>query len=90
MPRGDRTGPAGVGPMTGRGLGPCGGGRALGMSFGRGAGRCLGRGFGWRCAPYAYNPTKEQEIADLKAEKEAIQEELKAIEERLKGLEKEK
>jgi hypothetical protein len=24
MPRRDRTGPAGQGPMTGRGLGPCG------------------------------------------------------------------
>ena len=25
MPRGDGTGPAGMGPMTGRGLGPCAG-----------------------------------------------------------------
>ncbi|MFP4048916.1 MAG: DUF5320 family protein [Desulfovermiculus sp.] len=28
MPRGDGTGPSGQGPMTGRGLGPCGGGTA--------------------------------------------------------------
>jgi len=28
MPRGDGTGPQGLGPRTGRGLGPCGGGMA--------------------------------------------------------------
>ena len=54
MPGGDRTGPLGAGPMTGRGLGYCagygipgfahgGGGRGFG---GRGMGR--GRGGGWR------------------------------------------
>lgn len=57
MPRGDRTGPMGAGPMTGRGAGYCtataapgfanfggGRGRGCGMGFGRGGG--LGRGFG--------------------------------------------
>lgn len=55
MPRGDRTGPAGMGPMTGRGAGYCAGygmpgfvnpafGRGFGMGFGWGRGR--GRGFG--------------------------------------------
>ena len=38
MPNRDRTGPNGAGPLTGRGLGPCGGGQR----FGR------GRGFGLR------------------------------------------
>ena len=49
MPRGDRTGPMGMGPMTGRGAGFCAGfnvpgfmnavsGRG-GMGFGRGRGR---------------------------------------------------
>jgi len=63
MPLGDRTGPAGLGPMTGRGAGYCAGyavpgymnaipGR--GRGFGRGFGRGLGRGFGWRRAGYAY------------------------------------
>lgn len=55
MPAGDRTGPMGEGPMTGRGAGYCSGsgqpgyvsggtgmGRGFGMGFGRGAGR------GWR------------------------------------------
>jgi len=63
MPGGDRTGPMGEGPMTGRGAGYCAGyaapgfakpgpgwGRGLGLGFGR------GRGFGWRCwgAPARY------------------------------------
>jgi len=58
MPRGDRTGPMGMGPMTGRGAGFCGGfgapgfmnampGRG-GMGFGRGRGRGFGMGMGWR------------------------------------------
>ncbi len=58
MPRGDRTGPMGMGPMTGRGAGFCAGfnvpgfmnavsGRG-GMGFGRGRGRGFGMGMGWR------------------------------------------
>jgi len=59
MPAGDRTGPWGLGPRTGRGLGYCSGYSAPGFSypgpglgfgrgfgFGRGSGRGLGRGFG--------------------------------------------
>ncbi len=52
MPGGDRTGPLGRGPMTGRGLGYCARyllpgflnrGRGIGLGLGR-----RGRGFGWR------------------------------------------
>ncbi len=46
MPRGDRTGPAGFGPMTGRGLGYCAGYPVPGYMHG-GWGRGFGRGFGW-------------------------------------------
>jgi hypothetical protein len=58
MPGGDRTGPVGMGPRTGRVAGYCGGfgmpgyanrgmGRGFGMGFGRGgAGWGRGRGFG--------------------------------------------
>ena len=30
MPNRDKTGPLGQGPLTGRGFGPCGGGKGLG------------------------------------------------------------
>ena len=63
MPRGDRTGPTGAGPMTGRGAGFCAGydvpgydNPALGRGFGggRGAGRGFrGGGRGWRNQYYA-------------------------------------
>ncbi len=45
MPRGDRTGPWGVGPMTGRGLGYCAGYSTPGYTKGPGMG--WGRGYGW-------------------------------------------
>ena len=55
MPRGDRTGPAGMGPMTGRAYGYCSGhgapgyvtapGPGMGMAWGYGGGRGRG-GFG--------------------------------------------
>jgi hypothetical protein len=49
MPRGDRTGPAGMGPTTGRGWGYCAGYDALGYaSLAPGFGR--GRSRGWRGA----------------------------------------
>ena len=59
MPRGDRTGPMGAGPMTGRGAGYCAGysvpgymnpvpsrGWGFGYGAGWGRGRGWGRGFG--------------------------------------------
>ncbi len=70
MPGGDRTGPLGLGPLTGRGLGFCAGfpypgymnlgwGFGWGRGFGRGRGFGFGRGFGWRRAwawPGVYGP----------------------------------
>ncbi|MBN1383203.1 MAG: DUF5320 domain-containing protein [Deltaproteobacteria bacterium] len=65
MPRGDRTGPAGMGPMTGRAAGYCAGyavpgfanpvpGQGYGFGFGRGMGYGFrgGRGGRWGF-PYA-------------------------------------
>jgi len=57
MPQGDRTGPQGQGPKTGKGQGKCGpkggtpapqgqGGRGRGQGSGRGAGRGQGKGSG--------------------------------------------
>lgn len=51
MPRGDRTGPMGYGPMTGRGLGYCAGYSTPGYMHpgpGLGLGLGWGRGWGWR------------------------------------------
>jgi hypothetical protein len=67
MPRGDRTGPWGAGPMTGRAAGYCAGypvpgymnpGRGYDRGFGRGWGRGWGRGFGrgWGRGWYVYPP----------------------------------
>ena len=72
MPRGDRTGPRGMGPMTGRARGFCadynhpgfmsfGPGRGHGRGFGRGWGIGRGRGFGMRASagwgyPYGMPP----------------------------------
>ena len=61
MPGGDRTGPMGFGPMTGRAAGYCAGYAAPGYAnpvpgrgFGRGRGRGRGMGFGRAWAmPYA-------------------------------------
>lgn len=58
MPGGNGTGPAGAGPMTGRGMGFCagysvpgyanfGGGRGMGMGMGMGRGGRMGRGRGF-------------------------------------------
>ena len=52
MPAGDRTGPMGQGPMTGRGAGFCAGNNAPGYGRGRGfnrfSGNSSGRGMGGR------------------------------------------
>jgi hypothetical protein len=60
MPRGDRTGPMGMGPMTGRGAGYCAGydvpgyaNPAPGRGFGMGWGGGWGRGRRWRHWYYA-------------------------------------
>ncbi|MFA7206238.1 MAG: DUF5320 domain-containing protein [Saccharofermentanales bacterium] len=58
MPGGDRTGPMGMGPMTGRGLGFCG--RGYGLAYGRGFGPGNGRGFsrrGYRFGGYPVGQT---------------------------------
>nr|HID14079.1 hypothetical protein [Anaerolineae bacterium] len=64
MPRGDGTGPMGLGPMTGRRAGYCAGygvpgymnpipGRGFGLGLGRGWGGGWGRGWRWRNWYYA-------------------------------------
>lgn len=43
----DGGGPEGAGAMTGRGVGPCGGARAMSHGYGRGRGFGPGRGMGY-------------------------------------------
>lgn len=65
MPRGDGTGPMGMGSMTGRAAGYCAGystpgymnpGGGRGMGFGRGFARGGGRGFGRGAGAFGFNP----------------------------------
>jgi len=78
MPGQDGTGPLGQGAMTGRGLGPCGGGMRRG--FGRGFGRA-------RCpARFAVGFTKEEEKKILESELKEIDLEKQDIEKRLKEI----
>ncbi len=115
MPRGDRTGPNGLGPRTGRAMGFCSGfnapgytnqgfghyrategaqsaNRFYGSGRGFGAGRGFGFGRGYGRAGYGRiyaepmpvqerdyrEPSKEEQLKELKAEKKEID---KAIEE---------
>lgn len=102
MPRGDRTGPQGFGPMTGRRAGFCAGsnvpgfanpGLRLGLRRGYGGG-----GRGWRHQYYATGLTgwqrggyvplvPEQELAELKNEAEWLKNQLDAVDQRMEELE---
>ncbi len=69
MPKFDGTGPQGMGPMTGRGLGPCGGRIKLGG--GRGF-RCgLGRCFGWKSLS-DYKKALEEELEEVKKQEKGL------------------
>ena len=96
MPGGDRTGPIGQGPMTGRGRGYCAGfglpgyqspapGRGLGRVFGRGMGRGRGRGWGrgW-CWPADYG--WGQAHPPVAAESEVIRQEIAVLENHIAAL----
>ncbi len=83
MPKLDKTGPRGQGPMTGRGLGSCGQGLRRGFGSGRGFGRGLGRYFGWN-TPQA----KEDQKKDLSEYKKALEEELEDIKKEEEDLDK--
>ncbi len=104
MPRRDGTGPLGMGPMTGRGLGNCSAsavmpaeGFAKMFGFGRRAGRgfgCgFGRGFGFRRNGFfgsdGFSVTPDEELSVLKNQENVIENTLKNIKERISELEKE-
>ncbi len=101
MPRGDRTGPLGMGAMTGRGAGFCTGYPApgyanpvLGGGFGARGGRgwrnrlyATGQpGWAWANGPAFVPPTQEQQTASLSAEAERLKSILADIERQLDQL----
>ena len=99
MPGGDRTGPLGAGPRSGRGMGYCSGYNLPGFAT-PGAGfrgwlgfRRGGGGRGWRHRFFATGipgwvpPTPEQETADLKAQADWLKGQLDAIQKRIEELE---
>lgn len=100
MPRGDGTGPAGVGRMTGRGAGYCAGygmpgfanNPGGGFGFGRGCGR--GFGMGWRngrAVPYyePFSTSVRNERDALKEQARYLENALGSVNKRIENLEKE-
>jgi len=96
MPRGDRTGPSGEGPTTGRGMGYCTGnenpgymnsfsnrGGGYGRRFQAGPGYGRGGGFGFRGGYGSYNP---ENISDV-SEKTLIENEIRILKDQLSALE---
>ena len=102
MPGGDRTGPAGFGPRTGRGMGYCSEYPAPGYAnagFGRGFGGGRGGRRGWIAtypygapAPYAppAAPSPEEETAYLEDAARNLEEELNSIKARIESLRSQK
>ncbi len=95
MPGGDRTGPWGGGPMTGRGAGFCGGfgrpgyangGWGFGRGFGRGWGRGPGFGYGRGFYPAAWGAAPEDEKGWLEREASVLRSQLDSISKRLEQL----
>ncbi len=98
MPRGDGTGPAGQGPLTGRGAGRCAGndvpgygngffGRGFGFARGPGRGTGFGRGAGFGAfnqAPYAGTSEKSW----IETAIDALKNQLQALEKRRTDLDK--
>jgi hypothetical protein len=103
MPYGDRTGPLGEGPMTGRRMGYCAGynsagnSRGYGYGRGRGAGYGYGRGYGFRQENWnipqdvPQRPVQSSdEVSGLRSEIEGLKNSINAILERLDSGKKEK
>ncbi len=100
MPCGDRTGPVGAGPRTGKGLGCCSAFGVPGymnpapeMGFGRGRGwKCFGglgrrfRGF-WR-STFFRGTSFRDEAELLRQEAEILRKNLEAVEKRVSEVEK--
>ncbi|MGE4285205.1 MAG: DUF5320 domain-containing protein [Phycisphaerae bacterium] len=84
MPYGDRTGPLGRGPKTGRAAGFCAGYDMPGSenyAFGRGMGRAGGRGRRFGSARFGrFDRTNGQSISELSASCDELRNTLEALE----------
>ena len=98
MPRGDRTGPGGMGPMTGRGAGYCSGssvpgfmncwggrGGGYGRGFGLGQGRGMGMGAGFP-DPGAAGAPQLPPAAGKKEELSMLKQQAEAMAEQMKQI----
>ncbi len=90
MPRGNRTGPTGMGPQTGRGMGPCSGNTFPGYTWpgpgqGFGRGRGIRRGWGFFSVPQVL---PQEELQILKTQAQALADQQKQIAQRIDDLEK--
>ncbi|MDF7807798.1 DUF5320 domain-containing protein [Pontiellaceae bacterium B12219] len=90
MPAGDRTGPNGMGSMTGRGAGVCAGfatpGNAnAGPGAGRGRGRRFGCGMGFG-RQGAVAQSSDPQIDALKAQTKQLESQLNAVREQVQML----
>jgi len=91
MPGEDRTGPTGMGPMTGRRMGICAGYPEQGFRFnrpmyGRGRGMRSGRGFGEYLGYPPQSVTQQDEVAYLENQAKEIKDDLSWIKTRLAEL----
>lgn len=90
MPGGNGTGPSGVGPMTGRGMGVCAGNanfvnrRGCGMGLSRGGRMGRGRVAGPNPAPQNLNADQELEV--LKGQTKLLEDSLKQTKNRIEEL----
>jgi hypothetical protein len=98
MPRGDGTGPAGMGPMTGRAAGYCAGypvpgymnpyGGRLGLGFGWGRGRLWGYPYSAPFGGAQYGPFPYAAPYSRDQEKEALQNQVKVFEDQIAAIQK--
>ncbi len=82
MPAFDGTGPQGQGPMSGRGMGRCGGGRGMGRRFRFGYGR-VNRGLG-----RFFDGGQAWSKADLEDYKKSLKEEMEEVDKEIETVDK--
>jgi hypothetical protein len=87
MPGFDGTGPRGMGPMTGGGRGFCAVPLPAAWSTYMGTGAYRSYGVPW-AVPFAPQMTREQELETLRAQSQALGQQLSEIQRRIEELEK--